>query len=439
MTRESIVGPDGGEIVRLGPATVRILEDGATTGHRLGIGEITVAPHSSGPPQHRHARHDEGFYVVSGTARFTIGATEYDAPAGTLAMIPPGAPHTFANPGDEPLVLLNTFTPDLYVQYFRDLRELAGADAGHWSRARRGAAGGRGGRAGHEPVRHRGVRPVRRRVAVPSVKLQRSLNQTIKEIAMSSKTYTLPMSYGDVPVTVTERGAGAPVLLLHGGAGPGSFAGFADQLAARFPFRVLTPVNPGFDGTPRPEGLDSVRKLAEVYGRLLAELDLTGVTVVGNSIGGWVAAELALAAPDRVARLVIIDSAGLDSADHPMADFYSLTLDQVTELSWANPEGHRIDLSALTDAQRAIAAATARRWQAYGGPSMADPTLAARLSGVTAGTLVVWGEADRMMTPGYGKEYAAAIPGASFRLLPGAGHLPQLETPEAVLALFAEA
>ena len=256
---------------------------------------------------------------------------------------------------------------------------------------------------------------------------------------MSSRTYTLPLSFGEVPVTVTERGAGEPVLLLHGGAGPGSFAGFADQLAARFPFRVLTPVNPGFDGTPRPEGLDSVRKLADVYARLLAELELTGVTVAGNSIGGWVAAELALAAPDRVARLVIIDGAGLDSADHPMADFYSLTLDQVTELSWANPEGHRIDLSAMTEAQRAIAGGNRAALAAYGGTSMADPTLAARLSGVTADTLVVWGEADRMMTPAYGKEYAAAIAGASFRLLPGAGHLPQLETPEAVLALFAEA
>src|ERR1700761_2587417 len=126
MSKESIVGPDGGDVIQLGPATVRILEDGGSTGHRLGIGEITVAPHSAGPPQHRHARHDEGFYVVSGTARFTIGTVTHDAPAGTLAMIPPGAPHTFANPGDEPLVLLNTFTPDLYVQYFRDLRELAG-------------------------------------------------------------------------------------------------------------------------------------------------------------------------------------------------------------------------------------------------------------------------------------------------------------------------
>ena len=100
MIRESIVGPDGGEVVRLGPATVRILEDGSTTGHRLGIGEITVAPRSAGPPQHRHARHDEGFYVVSGTARFTIGAETYDAPAGTLAMIPPGTPHLPVNRGD---------------------------------------------------------------------------------------------------------------------------------------------------------------------------------------------------------------------------------------------------------------------------------------------------------------------------------------------------
>jgi pimeloyl-ACP methyl ester carboxylesterase len=69
---------------------------------------------------------------------------------------------------------------------------------------------------------------------------------------------------------------------------------------------------------------------------------------------------------------------------------------------------------------------------------MADPSLAARLAGVAAPTLVLWGEADRIVTPDYGKEYAAAIPGAVFRVVPGAGHLPQLENPEAVLALFAE-
>src|SRR6266487_3703873 len=129
MTDISVVGADGGEQMLTGPVRMRILEDGSTTGHRLGIGEITVAPHTEGPPQHRHGRHDEGFYVVSGTARFTVGDRAYDAGPGTLVMVPPGAPHTFANPGDEPVVLLNTFTPDLYVQYFRDLRELSPAGA----------------------------------------------------------------------------------------------------------------------------------------------------------------------------------------------------------------------------------------------------------------------------------------------------------------------
>jgi pimeloyl-ACP methyl ester carboxylesterase len=253
---------------------------------------------------------------------------------------------------------------------------------------------------------------------------------------MSSRTYTLSMPYGEVPVTVTERGAGTPILLLHGGAGPDSVAGFADLLATRLPVRVLTPVNPGFGGTPRPDSLDSVAKLAEVYSSLLAELDLTGVTVAGSSIGGWVAAEVALAAPDRVARLVLIDAGGLDSTEHPATDVFSLTLDQITDLSWANPDGHRIDLSKLTDAQRAIAGGNRAALLVYGGPTMADPTLAARLGGITAATLVIWGEADRMMTPGYGEEYAAAIPGAEFHVLPNAGHLPQVETPEAVLVLF---
>ena len=127
MTPVSVVRPDGGEIVLDGPIRLRILEDGSTSAHRLGVAEITIAPHTAGPPQHRHGRHDEGFYVVAGTASFTVGEESYQAPAGTMVMIPPGAPHTFANASDEPVILLNTFTPDLYVQYFRDIRDITGA------------------------------------------------------------------------------------------------------------------------------------------------------------------------------------------------------------------------------------------------------------------------------------------------------------------------
>src|SRR5215469_948986 len=127
MAEVSVTGPTGGETIQIGPVRIRILEDGGTTAHRLGVAEITLPPHTDGPPQHRHARHDEGFYVVAGTARFTVAERTHDARAGTLVMVPPGAPHTFANPGDEPAVLLNTFTPDLYVQHFRDLRDMIAA------------------------------------------------------------------------------------------------------------------------------------------------------------------------------------------------------------------------------------------------------------------------------------------------------------------------
>jgi mannose-6-phosphate isomerase-like protein (cupin superfamily) len=124
MNHVSVVRPGGGEIALDGPIRLRILEDGSTTAHRLGVAEITIAPNTAGPPQHRHGQHDEGFYVVTGTATFTVGSESYTAPAGSFVMIPHGAPHTFANTGDEHVILLNTFTPDLYVQYFRDLRDM---------------------------------------------------------------------------------------------------------------------------------------------------------------------------------------------------------------------------------------------------------------------------------------------------------------------------
>ncbi|GGM14015.1 cupin [Streptomyces fumigatiscleroticus] len=120
----SVVGPDDGERIVMGTTLMRILEDGSHTEHRLGIAESVLAPHTPGPPQHRHARHDEGFYIVSGTVRFTVGDKDHDATTGTLVMVPPGVPHTFANPTDRPAVMLSTFTPDLYVQYFRDLQSV---------------------------------------------------------------------------------------------------------------------------------------------------------------------------------------------------------------------------------------------------------------------------------------------------------------------------
>ena len=103
MTEVSIVGPDGGDVVLSGPTRMRIIEDGSHTEHRLGLGEITIAPHTDGPPQHRHAQHDEGFYVLSGAARFTVGDRTYDAGPGTFVLhakdkLPEPIPNMLWNP-----------------------------------------------------------------------------------------------------------------------------------------------------------------------------------------------------------------------------------------------------------------------------------------------------------------------------------------------------
>jgi pimeloyl-ACP methyl ester carboxylesterase len=238
-------------------------------------------------------------------------------------------------------------------------------------------------------------------------------------------------------VPVHDTGRGAPVLLLHGGAGPESVTGFGERLAERYPVRVLTPVHPGFGGTARPAHIGTVRDLAGVYAELLERLGLSEVIVAGSSIGGWIAAEVALASP-RAGKLVLIDPVGLASAGHPVADFFALTPAEVAERSWANPEGRALDVSSMTPEQLAVLAGNRAALEAYGGRSMADPELGTRLGSVAVPALVVWGEADRIASPEYGQEYAAAIPGASFRLIRGAGHLPQLEAPEATLEALGE-
>ena len=238
---------------------------------------------------------------------------------------------------------------------------------------------------------------------------------------------------GPVDVTTDDRGAGSPYLLLHGGGGPQTVAGFAELLAGAQAARVITPTHPGFAGAVRPERLTSVGGLAALYVALLDDLDVTGVTVVGNSIGGWIAAEVALLHSPRVSRVILINAVGIDVAGHPVADVFSLTPDQLSELSFHDPDRFRIDPSKLPPAAQAAISGNRASLVVYAGATMNDPTLTARLAGVTVPVLVLWGEADRVADVDYGRAYAAALPTARFQLLTGTGHLPQVETPRQVL------
>jgi pimeloyl-ACP methyl ester carboxylesterase len=245
-----------------------------------------------------------------------------------------------------------------------------------------------------------------------------------------TRTRTLHVqSAGPVEVTVSDRDRTRPFLLLHGGGGVATMAGFADLLAERTHSRVLLPTHPGFGGTPKAKGLTGVSALARAYVAMLEQLDLSDVTVIGNSFGGWLAAEIALQDSPRVSGAVIIDGIGIEVEGHPMTDVSGLPPAEIRSYSWHDPSkapaapgtggtGPSPDVQALIG---------------YAGPAMSDPALAGRLGGIGVPVHVLWGESDRIVDPEYGRAYAAAIPLSTFTLLPRTGHLPQVETPEELL------
>lgn len=248
----------------------------------------------------------------------------------------------------------------------------------------------------------------------------------------------MPTPNGDVVVTASEWGSGRPFVILHGGAGPASTHRFAEMLGGSGGARAIVPVHPGFNGTPRPEHLRSVAGLAELYLAWMDQLELRDVVLVGNSIGGWIAAELALRGGSRLGRLVLVDAGGLTIDAHPAPDVFSLSLDQIGQMSYRDPQRFRIDPSKMSDPQRAAVAGNRAALKLYGGPSMADPTLLGRLPAIHLPTLVVWGAADRMIPRQHGEAFASSIPNARLEIIEEAGHLPQLEAPESLLRVVKE-
>jgi len=249
-----------------------------------------------------------------------------------------------------------------------------------------------------------------------------------------TETHALQVdSVGLVEVTVQDRDRTRPFLLLHGGGGVMTMAGFADLLAERTHSRVLLPTHPGFGGTLKPDGLTSVTELARTHVTMLEQLDLTDVTVIGNSFGGWLAAEIALQQSPRVSGAVIIDGIGIEVQGHPMTDVSGLSPAEIRSYSFHDAER----APAATGTGGTGPSPDVRALIGYTGPAMSDPALAGRLGGITIPVHVLWGESDRIVDPEYGRAYAAAIPLSTFTLLPRTGHLPQVETPEELLgALF---
>ncbi|WAP59042.1 alpha/beta fold hydrolase [Streptomyces sp. S465] len=236
--------------------------------------------------------------------------------------------------------------------------------------------------------------------------------------------------YPGLPLTVRDVGAGRPVVVLHGGGGPVTMTGVVDHFAATS--RVLAPTHPGWDGTPRPEWFSGVGDLAETYLELLDDRDVSDVVVLGSSFGGWIASEMTVRDRGRrIGALIIVDAIGPRVEGHEVRIPTAPPGSPAPAAPAAPPTGQG---SGAPEPPRGPSPEAIRTMLAYTGPSLSDPKLLHRLARVKVPALAVWGENDTVVTPDFGRAYAAAIPGARFELIRDAGHLPAREAPQATFA-----
>ncbi len=250
---------------------------------------------------------------------------------------------------------------------------------------------------------------------------------------LQAETETISLQGIELPYV--RRGSGPQMLLLHGGSGPLAAAPFFEGLARSF--EIVAPIHPGFGGTPIPDRFDDIHDLKFLYLDLMDALDLRDAVLMGFSMGGWTAAEIAVMTTARLSKLVLVDSVGIKTGDREtreVADVFALPMPELAKITWHDPS-LAPDIQALDDTALTMVAANRTALALYTwDPYMHNPKLAGLLHRIDIPTLVVWGESDGIVRPAYGEAFRDRIPGARMTVIPNAGHAPQIEQPEAFLS-----
>ncbi len=234
-----------------------------------------------------------------------------------------------------------------------------------------------------------------------------------------------------IDLHVVRRGSGPPLLLLHGGGGPQHHLPFFQKLTEHFD--VVAPIHPGFASSAIPEHFDGMEDLVYLLLDLMNALDLRDAIVVGVSMGGWAAAEMAVRNTSRMSKLILVDAVGIktggrDSRD--IADVFGLPQADVTRLLFHDP-ANAPDPASFTDEQLTEMAANRIALAMYTWePYMHNPKLRYRLHRIRVPTLLIWGESDGLVPVSYAEAYRALIPGAELVVIAEAGHAPQVEQPD---------
>jgi pimeloyl-ACP methyl ester carboxylesterase len=228
-------------------------------------------------------------------------------------------------------------------------------------------------------------------------------------------------------IALRRAGAGRPLLYLHGANDAGQWLPCLDDLAARHD--VLVPEHLGFGVSDMPTWLDTIPDLANFYLDLIDQLDLENVDLVGHDLGGWIAAELAVRNPRRLASLTLVTAAGIHVPGVAQIDPFLRTDEQRIRDLFHDPARademvNRVLRPETEDQNLKNQTTTARlTWQ----PRGYDPHLAKWLHRIKLPTLLLWGANDKALPPAYAAAWQKLIPGAQLVVIPDCGHMPHVE------------
>jgi pimeloyl-ACP methyl ester carboxylesterase len=245
---------------------------------------------------------------------------------------------------------------------------------------------------------------------------------------MARETITL----AGIDIELFAGGNGPPLLFLHGAKGFAPEHPYVGLLTQQR--RLIAPSHPGFGASALPLWLDSIDDIAYLYLEFLDRRKIERIDVVGCSLGGWLAAEMATKAPDRIGKLALVGPVGIklgpaDKLDIP--DVFAMPQEKAARLIYHDVEKGKLDFAKMSDEQLTTIARNRETtalltWE----PWMHNPKLRHRLHRVTAPTLFIHGLSDGLVSQSYVDGYAKLIPNAKVTTIAAAGHAPQLEQPE---------